>query len=195
MDADERQLVEALRRGDEAAFEAVVRRHGGRMLSVARRILRNEAEAEEAVQEAFLQLHRKAGGFREEALLSTWLHRVVVNAALMRIRRRKSRPEESIEEHLPRFREDGHHAAPVAPWKAADEVLAERETRELVRGAIDELPENHRTVLMLRDIEELSTRQAAELLELTENAVKVRLHRARLALRELLDRRLRRSEA
>lgn len=195
MDADERQLVEGLRAGDEAAFETVVRRHGGRMLSVARRILRDEAEAEEAVQEAFLQLHRKAAGFREESLLSTWLHRVVVNAALMRIRRRKSRPEESIEEHLPRFASNGHHAATVAPWKGADEVLAARETRELVREAIDSLPETHRTVLMLRDIEELSTREAAELLELSENAVKVRLHRARLALRELLDRRFRRTEA
>jgi RNA polymerase sigma-70 factor (ECF subfamily) len=195
VDADERQLVEGLRAGDEAAFETVVRRHGGRMLSVARRILRDEAEAEEAVQEAFLQLHRKAAEFREESRLSTWLHRVVVNAALMRIRRRKARPEESIEEQLPRFASNGHHAAAVAPWKSAEEVLAVRETRELVRDAIDSLPETHRTVLLLRDIEELSTREAAELLELSENAVKVRLHRARLALRELLDRRLRRTEA
>lgn len=188
---NERELIEALRLGDDDAFERVVREQGGRMLSVARRILRDESEAEDAVQEAFIQLHRKAADFREESQLSTWLHRVVVNAALMRIRRRKSRPEESIEEQLPQFLENGHHAVEASPWVPADEALAQQETRDFVRGLIDRLPETHRTVLLLRDIEELSTREAAELLDLSENAVKVRLHRARLALRELMDRRMR----
>jgi len=192
---NESELIAALRLGDDAAFERVVREQGGRMLSVARRILRDESEAEDAVQEAFLQLHRKAADFREEAQLSTWLHRVVVNAALMRIRRRKSRPEESIEDQLPQFLENGHHAVDASPWVPADEALEQRETRDFVRESIDKLPENHRTVLLLRDIEELSTREAAELLDLSENAVKVRLHRARLALRELVDRRMRRKTA
>jgi RNA polymerase sigma-70 factor (ECF subfamily) len=191
---DEHELVAALRRGEDAAFERVVRDHGGRMLAVARRFLRQAHEAEEAVQEAFLQLHRKAEGFREEARLSTWLHRVVVNAALMRLRRRTSRPEESIEEHLPRFQADGHHAGTVTPWKSPDEALEEREVRELVRASIDRLPETHRTVLLLRDIEELSTRETAELLGASGGAVKVRRHRARLALREMLDPGLRRIE-
>lgn len=194
-ETDERALVEALKAGDDAAFEQVVRELGGRMLAVARRILRDETEAEEAVQEAFIALHRKASEFREESKLSTWLHRVVVNAALMRIRKRKARPEESLDEQLPQFADDGHHAAPVAPWTPADEALEQQETRDFVRATIDGLPETHRTVLMLRDIEELSTRETAELLELSENAVKVRLHRARLALREQIDRRLRRSPA
>jgi RNA polymerase sigma-70 factor (ECF subfamily) len=189
---DERDLIEALRAGDDAAFERVVREQGGRMLSVARRILRDETEAEEAVQEAFIQLHRKASDFREEARLSTWLHRVVVNAALMRIRKRKSRAEESIDDQLPQFLESGHHAVEATPWTPADEALEQRETRDFVRESIDRLPENHSTVLLLRDIEELSTREAAGLLGLSENAVKVRLHRARLALRELVDRRMRR---
>ncbi len=194
-DRGEGALIEALRAGDDAAFERVVREFGGRMLSVARRILRDESEAEDAVQEAFIQLHRKAADFREEAKISTWLHRVVVNAALMRIRKRKARPEESIEDQLPSFLEDGHHSRPSSPWKPADEALQERETREFVRESIDRLPENHRTVLLARDIEELSTRETADLLDLSENAVKVRLHRARLALRELVDRRMRRTTA
>jgi RNA polymerase sigma-70 factor (ECF subfamily) len=186
--AEEPGLLEALRRGDGRAFECLVRQHGGRLLAVARRLVRNEEDARDAVQEAFLSAFRSIHSFEGQARLSTWLHRIVVNAALMKLRSRQRRPEESIEELLPRFSEDGHQAEPAVMWRAAHEdVLERRETRELVRSCIDRLPDTYRNVLMLRDIEELDTQETATLLGVTENAVKIRLHRARQALRSLLD--------
>jgi RNA polymerase sigma-70 factor (ECF subfamily) len=111
----------------------------------------------------------------------------VVNTALMKLRTRRRRPEESIEALLPGFLADGHHAERFTAWtERADQALARNETREAVRRHIDELPESFRTVLLLRDIEGLSTEETARLLETTTNAVKIRLHRARQALRTLL---------
>ncbi len=185
---DESTLLSRLRSGEERAFEELVARHGGRMLAVARRILRSEEEARDALQEAFVLVFRNIAGFGGQAKLSTWLHRIVVNAALMRIRRRKSRPEESIEPLLPTFHEDGHSRSPYQSWSEDPERLATRaQVRLRVRAAIDRLPESHRTVLVLRDLEELDTAETAELLGVTANAVKIRLHRARQALRGLLD--------
>jgi RNA polymerase sigma-70 factor (ECF subfamily) len=191
-DGDEPELLAALRRGDERAYELLVTRFGGRMLAVARRILRDEDEARDALQEAYLLAFRALPRFAGDARVSTWLHRIVVNAALMRIRRRKARPEEPIEPLLPSFRADGHAAEPFREWREdAEALLARRETRELVRQAIDRLPESYRLVVVLRDIDELDTAETAELLGVTPNAVKIRLHRARQALRALLDPHLR----
>ncbi len=184
-DAD---LVARLRRGDEAAYDQLVRLHGGRLLAVARRLLRNEADAADAVQDAFLSAFKSIGTFAGDAQVSTWLHRIVVNAALMRLRARGRRPEESLEEHLPKFLDDGHHASPPSAWAAAaDDLIQQDETRALVRRCIDQLPETHRTVLILRDIEEMDTEEAAAALGVNTNVIKVRLHRARQALRSLLD--------
>src|SRR6187402_14143 len=106
--AQEADLLKALRSGQEAAFDTLVRAHSGRMLAVCRRILRNEEEAKDAVQEAFLSAFRGLAKFEGGSLLGTWLHRIAVNASLMRLRSRKRRPEESIEELLPTFKDDGH---------------------------------------------------------------------------------------
>lgn len=185
---DQSQLVEALRRGDDAAYEQVVNEYAGRLLAVARRMLRNEDEAQDAVQEAFLSAFRSIDRFKEESRLSTWLHRILVNAALMRIRARKRRPTRSMEELLPKFDERGHVRHAAGSWSAPpDRGSLDEETRAAVYDAMAELPEDYRNVLLLRDIEELSTREAAEVLATTEGAVKIRLHRARQALRELLD--------
>ncbi|MBX7185367.1 MAG: sigma-70 family RNA polymerase sigma factor, partial [Vicinamibacteria bacterium] len=102
------ELLKALREGREEAFETLVRLHTGRMLSVCRRILRNDEEARDAVQEAFVSAFRGLATFEGTSLLGTWLHRIAVNASLMRLRSRKRRPEESIEELLPAFKDDGH---------------------------------------------------------------------------------------
>lgn len=185
--AAEQSLIEALQSGDERAFERLVREHMARMLAVARRLLRNEEEAREAVQDGFISAFRSIGTFSAEARLSTWLHRITVNAALMRIRARARRQEVSIEELLPRFLEDGHAEHRSAQWRSPLSELEREEDQRFVREAIDRLPDNYRNVLLLRDIEELSTADTAELLGLTENAVKVRLHRARQALMSLLD--------
>jgi RNA polymerase sigma-70 factor (ECF subfamily) len=182
-------LVRRLQATDAQAFETLVRQYGGRMLATARRMVPNEDDARDVVQEALLSAFRSIRTFEGTARLSTWLHRIVVNAALMKLRSRRRRREESIEELLPRFDEDGHFAEPVAPWEAEAEALLEgRETRVMVRRAIDRLPESYRTVLVLRDVEELDTEETAAALGIQPNAVKTRLHRARQALRTLLER-------
>ena len=186
---DEAPLVDRLRRGEDAAYEEIVRRFGGRLLATARRMLGNDDDAEDAVQEALLSAFRHIGQFAGQSRLSTWLHRIVVNVALMRLRSRRARPERSIEELLPRFMEDGHWADRVADdAEAVDTLLERRESCALVRRCIAELPERYRTVVTLRDIEELDTDETAHLLGITPNAVKIRLHRARQALRTLIER-------
>lgn len=185
--AAEAGLLERLRRGDEEACEALVRTHSGRLLSVARRYLRSEEDARDAVQEGFVAAFRAIGRFEGGSSLSTWLHRIVINACLMKLRSSRRRPETSIEELLPKFDESGHRVAEPEEWReSAETALARSQTRRRVREAIAQLPEHYRSVLMLRDIEELSTAEAARLLNLTENAVKIRLHRARQALKTLL---------
>jgi RNA polymerase sigma-70 factor (ECF subfamily) len=183
----EEVLARGLRDGDPAMFEAIVRTHGGRLLAVARRILRDEDQAREAVQEAFISAFRARQQFNAASRLSTWLHRIAVNAALMRLRSARRHPEESLDSYLPAFEADGHHRERFqSPAEPADAILAREETRARVRAAIDRLPESYRVVLLLRDIEELDTDETARMLGLTPNAVKIRLHRARMALRTLL---------
>jgi RNA polymerase sigma-70 factor (ECF subfamily) len=185
------ELVAALRRGDAGAFETLVRVHGGRLLAVARRFLPEEQDARDAVQEAFLAAFRSIAGFAGSSKLSTWLHRIAVNAALMKLRSRGRRREQPIDDLLPHFDDDGHRGGAVPAWAPAVDELAQRqETRALVRGAIDRLPASYRTVLLLRDIEERDTEETAALLGVTAQAVKTRLHRARQALRTLLEREL-----
>jgi RNA polymerase sigma-70 factor, ECF subfamily len=187
-DDGEAQLLAGLRRGDGQAFEQCVKQYGGRMLAVARRMLGNNDDASDAVQEAMISAFRAIGGFSGSARLSTWLHRIVVNAVLMKLRRRRRKPEESIDALLPRFDADGSWATEVAGWATPSDVLLQRaEDRGRVRACIDRLPEAYRTVLLLRDIEELDTFEVANLLAVTPNAVKIRLHRARQALRALLE--------
>lgn len=187
-DAEEAALVSRLRAGDDQAFAEFVRTHVGRLLATARRFFKSEDDARDAVQEAFLKVHTAIDRFEGGSRLSTWVHRIVVNACLMKLRSRRRHPEEPIDALLPSFLDEGHAAEPVLPWE--DDVVARmerRELRSLVRAAIDRLPETYRTVLLLRDIEELDTSETAVLLAVTENAVKIRLHRARQALRTLLD--------
>ena len=186
-------LLAALRAGDERAFERLVRLYGPRLLAVARRLLRDEEDARDAVQEAFLAAYRGLAGFAGGSHVAIWLYRVVVNAALMHLRCCRRQHEEPIEALLPRFQPDGHLVDhPSVDWVEPVEALLRRvEVRELVLQSIDRLPESYRRVLVLRDLEELSTAEVAALLDLTENAVKVRLHRARQALRTQLDPHLR----
>lgn len=187
----ELELVRRLRDNDPTAYETLVRDYGGRMLAVARRMLSSDEDAQDAIQEAFLSAFRALAGFDGRSQLGTWLHRIVINACLMRLRTKRRRPETSIEALLPQFLDDGHQAQPATIWRHTAEELAQNvELRALVRESIERLPESYRTVLKLRDLEELDTRETAEILGIQENAVKVRLHRARLALRTLLDERL-----
>jgi len=184
-------LLADLRSRAPGAYERLVRTHGGRLLAVARRLLSNEEDARDAVQEAFLNAFRNIDRFEGQALLSTWLHRIIVNVSLMKLRSRKRKPEESLDHLLPAFRDDGHFAERFESGsEPADQRLARQEEQAAVRAGIEELPEHYRTILLLRDIEGISTQEVAEQLGITPNAVKLRLHRARQALRTLLAPRL-----
>ena len=186
--SDDGRLLERVRSGDERACEELVRRHGGRMLAVARRFLRTEDDSADAVQDAFLAAFRSLDGFEGNSALGTWLHRIVVNVCLMRLRARSRSREVRIDDLLPTFDASGHHSHPVRTWE--DQGLARLsrdESRAQVRACIDRLPEPYREVLLLRDIEELDTEQTARHLGINPGAVKTRLHRARQALRTLLE--------
>jgi len=182
------ELVERLKAGDGAAFEVLVERYQAKVYRLAKALTRNPEDAKEVVQDVFLSVYRKIKGFDRRAAFSTWLYRIATNAALMKLRRRK--PEaKSLEELLPKFTENGHHGRPVTDWtQSPEELLLRQEIREIVREAIERLPADYRAVLVLRDIEGLSNQEAAEVLRLSVLAVKGRLHRARLVLREKLAR-------
>lgn len=175
---DEAELVDALRAGDAQAFAWLERENGPRMLAVARRILPEDADARDAVQDAFVSAVRGIERFEGGSRVSTWLHRIVVNAALMKLRSRRRRPESPFE--------------PEASWAATDalagESLERRERRERVRDAIASLAPHHREIIRLRDLEERDTRETAGVLSISPSAVKTRLHRARRALRSRLER-------
>jgi RNA polymerase sigma-70 factor, ECF subfamily len=185
--AAEAEFVRLLRAGDSEASEDVVRMYGGRMLAVARRMLRSEEDAADVVQDAFLAAFRSIHRFQGDSQLYTWLHRIVVNAALMKLRSRR-RVIVSLDALLPEFDADGNHVLPVTPWQEQAATQLERtETRSAVRACIDRLPDDYRAILVLRDIEELDTDETAAVLGLSRSNVKTRLHRARMALRTLLE--------
>ena len=182
-------LLDRLRARDAAAFEQLVRATTPRLLATARRFLRNEQAAQDAVQEAFVQAYKALPLCQGRAGLPTWLHAIVVRACLMRLRRERSRPESSIEELLPTFAADGHRQDVGPAWRRREspDAAATAEDLALVRQSIDRLPEDFRNVVLLRDIEQLDTRAAAETLGVSASVVKTRLHRAHQALRTLLD--------
>jgi RNA polymerase sigma-70 factor, ECF subfamily len=187
--ASESTFIARLRRGDEDAFAELVAANAGRLLATARRLVRDEGAAEDAVQKTFLSAFRAIESFSGNCRLSTWLHRIVVNHALMKLRSDRRRPEDTIDDLLPRFDADGRRTASASPTPSpgAESLLGRHETRLAVRAAIDRLPSSYRTVILLRDIEEWNTEETAAAMRTTPAAVKVRLHRARQALRALLE--------
>lgn len=197
MDAttSETVLIERLKDGDGAALETLMDRYASRVYRVARGITRTDADAEEVVQDVFMTLARKIDRFEGRAALGTWIYRVATNAALLKLRGKRAEREVSLEEHLPTFREDGHREGPrsylVADWSQSPEAeLLDGEARAILSRAIDQLPEPYRAVLVLRDVEELTNEEAAQILGESVASVKSRLHRARMALREQLTRNL-----
>ncbi len=177
MGEDDRVLVERALAGEGSAFEELVRRYHAKVYRLAFRLMRDPEKAQDVLQETFLTVHRKLASFRFESAFGTWLYRVAYNTALMRLRKERSEPEAPLD--------DSAAADPASTDldEGADEILARRESLERIRAAVDRLPESYRTVILLRDVEELSTEEVAELMETTPAAIKTRLHRARLALR------------
>lgn len=190
---DDRTLLDKAVAGDAGALEALMGRHAGRVYRLAFGITRNPADAEEVVQDVFLTVVRKGGGFEGQAALATWMYRVTMNAALNRRRGKRRELEVSLEEHLPTYTEDGHRAGDrsdlLVDWSSTPEDRAlSGESRRILESAIDSLPEHYRAVLILRDVEELSNEEVASIVGDSLASVKSRLHRARMALREQLTR-------
>ncbi|MCI5047605.1 MAG: sigma-70 family RNA polymerase sigma factor [Aquisalinus sp.] len=187
----ERQMKE-LRLGQdqnsEVDFEQIVRDNIAWMLAVAQRILKDRSLSEDAVQVAFSKIYRNLDGFEGRSSLRTWMHRFVVNEALMLLRKQKRINEQPIDPLLPEFDHNGCRADdPFKLPKTSEDHLQSRQVREIMKEKIDALPDQYRIVLVLRDIEEMSTSEVAKALELSEANVKVRLHRARAALKKLLE--------
>jgi RNA polymerase sigma-70 factor (ECF subfamily) len=168
--------------------EELFRDYAPRIYHLARRLLANEADAEDVTQEVLLQVLRKLNTFRGEAAFPTWLHRVTVNAALAHRRKQAIREERRLPDPLEQLQHgNGSHAAPVRRWSISPEQLAlDRETQEQIERAIAQLPEGYREVYVLADVEGLPNAAIAEMLELGVPAVKSRLHRARLMMRNAL---------
>src|SRR3954468_18714817 len=175
MPADDGYLIERLRTGDDVAFEELVEHHAAPLLAVTRRILRDEEEARDAVQETFVAAFKGIGGFESESRISTWLHRIAVNCALMKLRIRERRRERDVDALLPHFEADGHQDHSSANWpQTAEEILQREQSCALVRQCIDRLPEPYRVVLVLRDIEQLPAEVVAEQLQITRDNLKVK---------------------
>ena len=186
--AQGRDQLERLRCNAPGAYDELVRTQTGWMYAVARRLLGNDHEAADAVQEAFAKIFRSVAGFRGESSLSTWMKRIVINEALQKLRTHARRPETSLDGLLPAFDDTGHRIQVTDPWQeSADRLLERKEVMNSVRRCVERLPDAYRTVLVLRDVEELSTEATAEVIGVRPGAVKTRLHRARLALRTLLE--------
>ncbi|TMQ26612.1 MAG: sigma-70 family RNA polymerase sigma factor [Candidatus Rokuibacteriota bacterium] len=195
MTSDEQLLLSRAAAGDAGALEGLMGRYSARVYRLAYGITRNQADAEEIVQDVFLQLVLKGAGFEGRSAVGSWIYRVTTNVALNKRRGKRREVETPLDDCLPTFKADGHREGPrallVADWsQRPDAELLSGEARQILDEAIDRLPEHYRAVLILRDVEELSNEEVADIVGDSVSAVKTRLHRARMALRELLTRRL-----
>jgi RNA polymerase sigma-70 factor (ECF subfamily) len=184
-------LVQAAKRGDDSAFEELVRRYDRNVFRIAQHITQNREDAEDVVQEAFLKAYGNLARFQEQSKFYTWLVRIAVNEALMKLRRRKPERTVSLDEDIKT--EEDSMPREIADWSPnPEQQYTQAELREILSKTIQGLPPGFRTVFVLRDVEGLSTEETAAALELSVPAVKSRLLRARLQLRERLGRYFRR---
>ncbi len=186
---DELELVARARKGEQEAFEQLLNRYQARITRLVFSILKDLMDTEEVVQDVFLTAFEKLDQFRGDSRFSTWVHRIAVNAALMRKRRGRTGVEVPLEELMPAFDDRGHIAVSVADWtEQADDPVLRQEARAVIQEAVAGLDDKYQTVFLLRDVEGLSTEETASALGLGVPAVKSRLHRARLFLRRELSR-------
>jgi RNA polymerase sigma-70 factor, ECF subfamily len=184
--SDDLDLVHASKNGDVAAFEQLVKRYDRKLFRIAQHVTHNREDSEDAVQEAFLKAFQHLGEFREDSKFSTWLIRITLNQSLMKLRTQRRIKEVPLDD----FQPDGEiFPMEVADWAPNPEQrYGASELRDILIKALTELRPALRAVFVLRDIEDLPTAQTAEVLSLSQAAVKARLWRARLQLRELLNR-------
>jgi len=187
VDADA-ALVEALRREEPEAVDHLVERYGDRVYRLARRITGSNEDAEETAQDALWTAARKIGTFKGESAFGSWLYRITANAAYMKLRTRKTKAREiALDDVLPAIDEDGRHFEPMDDWSArVDDHALNSELHDVLDSAINALPPDYRTALVMHDIEGLSNPDIAETLGVSVPAVKSRIHRSRLFLRQRL---------
>jgi RNA polymerase sigma-70 factor (ECF subfamily) len=189
LDSNDKMLLDCLRTGEDRCYETFVRRYGPQVLATAKRYLRSEADAADCFQDTFLAIFEGVNKFEQRSSFATWVRGITINQCLMRIRSQARRHEEPIEHLLPQFDETGNRTETADPNRssAISESLDALRMKRIVREKINELPDDYRIVLLLRDIDGYSTNETAAILRIKVNAVKTRLHRARSALRTLLQ--------
>ena len=187
----ESQLIKELSQGVPSAFEFLIREYGGYLINVASRYLKNPADAQDVVQESYLQVFKNISKFRGESSLKSWLHRITINNALMKIRKDRNLKAVVSEDHIDDsdgFDENGKRLENTRDIGiSADEVYSNDELRSTIQKHIMSLPADYRNILLLRDIEGYSTTETAELLEISPSLTKTRLHRAGNKLKKLLE--------
>jgi RNA polymerase sigma-70 factor (ECF subfamily) len=186
--ASDDDLVEWAQGGAYGAYEEIVRRYQDKAFRLAFSLMKNESDAQDVVQEAFLNMYRKLDTFKGQSAFGSWMYRVVVNAALMRLRKKKRRSEVQVGDDESEFPEDEYYVTSVPEWRVrADEAAENRELRQKIIDAVDELAPKYQTVFLLKEVEGLSLKEIGDVLDLSVGGVKSRLHRARLHLRATLE--------
>jgi RNA polymerase sigma-70 factor, ECF subfamily len=181
------ELVEKFRTGSIESFEEIVSRYETKVFQLALRFTRNQQDAEEVMQDVFTTIYKKIDGFQGKSAFSSWLYRIVVNAAFMKLRKRKQNNTVSIEDLAPAARQMCLERENMF-LERSDSIASSREMRDILQAAINRLPKQYRAVFVLRDVDGLSNQEVGEILKLSIPAVKSRLHRSRLMLRKKLQR-------
>jgi RNA polymerase sigma-70 factor (ECF subfamily) len=186
--AEEEILAQKLIKGDIEAFDRFVEIYQKKIYALAYNMTHNQMDAQDVTQEVFLTIFRKAHTFQGKSAFSSWVYRVALNAVYMKLRSKKKDQSISVEDAFPSFNGAGYHQEVIRDWsESAESLMFSNETKNVIQNAVDQLPEKEKIAFLLRDVEGLSTEEAAEALDLSISAVKSRLHRARLILRKKLS--------
>ena len=180
-------LVDQFKQGNIASFEEIISRYESKVMNLALRFTRNQEDAEEVMQDVFTTVYRKIEGFRGQSAFSSWLYRIVVNAAFMKLRKKKQNQTISMEDLAPAVKQYCIERDNLAQTHSHAVAVA-HELQEVLQKAIDKLPDQYRAVFVLRDVDGLSNQETGEILDLSIPAVKSRLHRSRIMLRKRLQR-------
>ena len=181
-------LIRLLREQNEFAYEELLNLFSNKVYRLAISLVKNIEDAEDVTQEVFLTVYARIHDLKEDKALSSWIYRITVNASLMRLRKSGHSEMISFEEDLPRFDHDGMHAKPIRDWSEnPEEQASSKEVMDIIKKNIKELPDSYKVVFLLRDMEGLSNNEVSEVLDISLTAVKSRLHRARLFMRERLS--------
>ncbi|XQW86886.1 RNA polymerase sigma factor [Thalassotalea piscium] len=192
LEQEEKDLIRRLIEEDDSAYEILVRHYSGKMYAVAFRFLKTDHDAQECLQKAFIQVFKNITSFKQSSTLTTWLHRITVNEALMMLRKKKRQHTSSLESFSQHYNEYGERTdfsdnlgQPLAT--SLEALFEKNETKLSIHEIIYQLPDKYCNVILLRDIQELTTKEVADILAISEASVKTQLHRARLLLKAILE--------